>query len=510
MEASVIAALSAWARLVGSDPARAASVQHAWMQAADSAKGPIGGPITATQAALRRLGWSQTGPTTWRDSAGEVVSFLDLAELRDKIHYDFRKGEWARLAGRREDFSGAEAGVDEETTGHLAKKWCQQGRDRAAGALRCVLAGGTWPQSRKHKAGLADSPLCPHCRQEPETTLHRWWTCPAWSTQREEYGIADLAKIGAACQFHPICFWQNGILPQSAVSVPASRCMQVTEDPPDPVAPDLLDRNSLIDMWTDGASSDPGIRQLRRAGWGLWVPGCPQACAAEPLLGSCQTAQRAELRAFVAALERSDGFARIWTDSMFVVRGASHLQAGQMPPLRHQDLWRRALRAWCRGVSEVRWVKAHLTWPAAQQRGIAWQVWAGNQRADELAGLGAAQHAPPAKDATRVRQTVKDTERAQVWMAAALRLAADAAPTTGEGKRARRDGKGRVLTRQRRPAGPPGDHSDVVTIGAHWYCKKCRRRVKQSRGWRTWRRFPCVIQNGPLDRWVIRRDRQAP
>ena len=123
-----------------------------------------------------------------------------------------------------------------------------------------------------------------------------------------------------------------------------------------------------------------------RGGWGIWVPGCPVACASAPLLGPCQTAQRAEVRALVAALERSDGFARVWTDSRLVARGAVYLNAGVFPPLRHPDLWQRAARVWRRGTSEVRWVKAHLDWPAAQARGFSWQAWAGNQRADELAG----------------------------------------------------------------------------------------------------------------------------
>ena len=300
----------------------------------------------------------------------------------------------------------------------------------------------------------------------------------------------------------------EGILPSSATATAASRPMTMLEDLPDSAFPEILDRTSPIEMWTDGASSNPTSPQLRRAGWGLWVPGHPEACAAEPLVGPCQTAQRAELRALVAALERSGGFVRVWTDSMFVVRGAKHLQAGRVPPMHHQDLWQRASKAWCRGVSEVRWVKAHLSWPDAQARGIAWQAWAGNQRADELAGQGAAQHAPPTADVARVRQAVSDTEKVQSWMAEALRLAADAAPAAGQTKRARRDRHGHVKQRQQRTPGPPGDHQVVGGPGTHWRCSKCGRRVKKSRGWRTWRRLPYSTGTGPLDRWVQRRASQ--
>ena len=49
--------------------------------------------------------------------------------------------------------------------------------------------------------------------------------------------------------------------------------------------------------WTDGSALHPGVRQLSRAGWGLWIPGVEGGELAEPL-GTVQMAQRAEVRAF--------------------------------------------------------------------------------------------------------------------------------------------------------------------------------------------------------------------
>ena len=184
---------------------------------------------------------------------------------------------------------------------------------------------------------------------------------------------------------------------------------------------------------------------LRRAGWGLWVPGCPAACASEPLRGPCQSAQHAELRAFVAALERTDGHVRIWTDSRFVTRGAAYLDRGVLPAMRHADLWRRAHAVWRRGRTQAQWVKAHLDWSAARGRGISWQTWAGNQRADELAGLGASRHAPAASEVRRVLDLAADVSRAQKWMTIALGLAADAGPPQVATRRAQRGHSGRVL-----------------------------------------------------------------
>ena len=92
-EASVLAALLAWARLVASNPQRLALARQAWRQAAEKGESLIGGPITATLAALRRLGWSQEGSVVWRDRSGQLVSLTDIAGLRDKIHADSRFGE---------------------------------------------------------------------------------------------------------------------------------------------------------------------------------------------------------------------------------------------------------------------------------------------------------------------------------------------------------------------------------------------------------------------------------
>ena len=131
----------------------------------------------------------------------------------------------------------------------------------------------------------------------------------------------------------------------------------------------------LVEAWTDGAALHPAVRQLSRAGWGLWIPGRPGGEVAEPLRGGVQTAQRAELRAFVAALEATRGVVKVWTDSRFVCRGARYLAAGTVPNFAHRDLWARAAEAWRPGVSEVCWIKAHLEWEEAEARGFPRHAW---------------------------------------------------------------------------------------------------------------------------------------
>ena len=252
-----------------------------------------------------------------------------------------------------------------------------------------------------------------------------------------------------------------------------------------------------VEAWTDGAAPHADVQQIRRAGWGLWIPDLPEACAAEPLHGPCQTAQRAEIRAFVAALERTGGRVKVWSDSRFVVHGAEYLAQGCLPPFHHGDLWRRAQAAWIPGLTEARWVPAHLEWNTAERRGVTWACWEGNRQADKRAVQGAASHAATPGDVARVLQARADLRTMQEWMVEALRLSCEAAEQVGRGQptaRRRRlhacERRGPLRQRQR---GPPGDHGPIRLVGDTWHCDSCHRRVKVSRGWKEWRRIPCRV-----------------
>ena len=58
-----------------------------------------------------------------------------------------------------------------------------------------------------------------------------------------------------------------------------------------------------------------------RGGYGVRFPELPRLGLLVPLLGSSQTAQRAELRAVCKALESAPGPLRVASDSSYVVRG---------------------------------------------------------------------------------------------------------------------------------------------------------------------------------------------
>ena len=100
-----------------------------------------------------------------------------------------------------------------------------------------------------------------------------------------------------------------------------------------------------MEAWTDGSALHPGVRQLSKAGWGLWIPGVEGGELAEPLCGTVQTSQRAEVRALVAALEATAGAVKVWTDNRYVCNGVRYLEARTRPPFAHRDLWERARAA---------------------------------------------------------------------------------------------------------------------------------------------------------------------
>ena len=498
-EAAALAAVLTWARRAPEWPSGMASLEDPWRASMAAEQRHPRGPIAATQLALKRLRWTASGPLEWTDALGVAVPLGDQAQLRELVHRDFRADEWRKVSTRRADFEGAAAGIDEEVSGQLVRRMLRRGRDKLAGGLLCVLSGGTWPLTRRFRAGFAASPECPRCGAPEESVLHRWWVCPAFAEARRQHGVEDLARQGAATGFTPACVWQLGLVPSAATAVPPSADMRAEDEQPEACIPELAHAAEPVQACTDGSAIHAAVPSICRAGWGLWVHGCPDASGHSPLRGPAQTAQRAELRAFVAALERTAGNVHVWTDSMFVVRGAGFLDAGVVPPLRHADLWERAHRAWRPGTTRAQWIKAHLDWQEASQRGFTWQAWAGNKQADELAGRGSQAHAPPDSDVQRVLRVCEDAERAQLWMVAALGLAADAGPpSSAPQSRRRRCRPGQ----QRRPRelqrGPPGDHPDVQRHGDHWRCTVCSRQVKVSRGWREWRRVPCQPGRPPF------------
>ena len=254
------------------------------------------------------------------------------------------------------------------------------------GLSRCAMAGGTWPQARRHKAGFAPSPTCPRCGEGPDTPSHTWWHCPALEALRVEHQVLDLRAAAVADNEAPRALWECGQVTNDWLEIPPPPA----EDEDAPVA--RLSRHwpghPKVTVYTDGACSDPTIPALRRAGWGVYF-GMGLPGVSSFLTGRVQTAQRAELRALVGALEATQGWCEVVTDSAMVVAGCRHLAAGVAPKrAAHEDLWDRAAALWRPGVTTVRKIKAHLHLDDLAAGLIAPADWAGNRVADRLACQG--------------------------------------------------------------------------------------------------------------------------
>ena len=138
------------------------------------------GPGKAFLSALKLLGASVQDPFTMVIAgAGQTsteVSLLsgDAPKFQHQLREGLRHEQWQRLVRRRPDFAGLEHGVDRKATGCLNGKL----RGLEAYRLRVIQAGGVATMQRLHKQRRAESPLCPCCGLQPESTRHIFDECP--------------------------------------------------------------------------------------------------------------------------------------------------------------------------------------------------------------------------------------------------------------------------------------------------------------------------------------------
>ena len=513
-ERSVWEVLKAWRRRVPSlpDPALLA---EAWSERAARPHRGILGPIAATQAVLRRLGWDAQDPWAWRDREGRAVPLWAGPELKAVVHRDYQAVEWARVAAGRRDFAGTEGGIDEDATYALLRKWRKRKQGKKVGLLRCILSGGTWHQHRLHDAYPERHPsaTCPACGEADETAAHRWWDCPAREMDRRAAEVDDVARMARhdlANEGSMAALWLNGTLPKGVIPVARSPFMDLEEEAEDPLRPPagpdapppagaaaaparVPPEDSLVDVFTDGAATHPKHAVLRRAGWAFVSPG-HNAARSAPVRGPIQTAYRGEIRASVAAAEALPGGLRIWTDNLGVVRGWARIARGDIPRGSHRDLWERAASAANGRPVQVHWIKSHMDQATAVSAGWTAEQWAGNAAADEAAGAAAKRHAVPEPVAQDYLGWLDIVTRVQAHMVSTLQQCAHQRPPAPAARRRRGACTRRpALRRVRRPCPPAvGPHRRIETRPHEWVCLDCHRRVSRRGKWGVWRRLPCA------------------
>ena len=123
------------------------------------------GPIALIVTQLRSLGWEPTEPGVWHHG-GEPKSFRDLEGLRSHLDHALALSRWEGLAARRNDFAGAEDGIDEEASFRGPRKALDAKRNTTFGKYACILSGGAWTRGRRSRASFDVDRAAP-CAKTP-------------------------------------------------------------------------------------------------------------------------------------------------------------------------------------------------------------------------------------------------------------------------------------------------------------------------------------------------------
>eukprot|EP00972_Heterocapsa_arctica_P113499 16437399-Heterocapsa_arctica.AAC.1 len=117
--------------------------------------------------------------------------------------------------------------------------------------------------------------------------------------------------------------------------------------------------------YVDGSSYK--IRASNYSGWGLWSPDEESFNDNGPLKGKQQSSDRAEVRALVAALEKSENKIEVITGNQYVRDTAQYIAAGgTVHKGKHSDLLHR-IKNHIHKLEHIRWVKEHLKQETPQQ-----------------------------------------------------------------------------------------------------------------------------------------------
>ena len=183
------------------------------------------GPLFATQGAFRRLGWTGAGPCNGSPPTGRhsPLGAQSPSRGRPRLLPAGRVGDpgVASTVARAEltrtspglPAGGWRAGARSGKSGPSAVSWLGA-PGRRPGSRR----PGWWTTPPASSVGKRRRPCC-------------GWGCPALAAARHQAQVADLAQLGAALNFQPLCFWLNGVMPEAEVAVATSEPMQRREGP---------------------------------------------------------------------------------------------------------------------------------------------------------------------------------------------------------------------------------------------------------------------------------------
>ena len=269
-------------------------------------------------------------------------------------------------ANKRLDLKGiAATPVDRFTLDKTLRKF----NDYQKGIFSAILAGGLCSAKQFCKAGLVHDPMCPFCGLAEEDVEHIFLKCPAWTPIRLKFPSVSLTRLGNSDPCTKIC--AVPMLPVSINNIahvaPSHDVLEIAT-PLTLQDPDLETKTGdYVVLSTDGSCKDQQNSFLRRAGYGVAydksLSHSRTLCSA--LKGPQQTAQRAEVRAVLAALCIETRPLQIRSDSKYVVDFFTLLLQGFPLPVdgEHIDLWRQIqslILIRTHPISIV-WVQGHVT-----------------------------------------------------------------------------------------------------------------------------------------------------
>ena len=149
----------------------------------------------------------------------------------------------------------------------------------------------------------------------------------------------------------PQCLWTTGVITKDYTTLPETDFRKAEDI-------SLENTQRANNIYIDGSATKIGASAY--AGWGMWSPDNDKFQENGPLKGKGQGSDRAEVKALLAALEKTIGRTEIITDNMYVRDTAnSLLTGGQVLKGKSSDLWSRIHKHIDKLIS-IRWVKAHL------------------------------------------------------------------------------------------------------------------------------------------------------
>eukprot|EP00438_Fugacium_kawagutii_P023955 Skav232717 [mRNA] locus=scaffold4051:89627:96304:+ [translate_table: standard] len=337
------------------------------------------GPFAKLLEQCRYIGWSLELPGFY-DHDGVWHSFFAITP---KALYSLLCDAWTWVVWgevqHRKDFNDS----------HGLDRHAIQQASRTIPALQKnlikVLQDGTFQEPKQHaKYDLAQTAVCPLC-QGPDSMEHRLQHCPALSAVRSASPLtADqltswpyYKKIRCLASANP---WYGRFR--------ALQCEgeEVVEHFPFGVPP------AHCDLFTDGSSHGGSLPDYALASWAVVCPARDHWVVRGALVGLHQTADRAELRAGVAAIEyamHQNCSVTIWSDSTYFAAGLHRLllDPADVPDSSNEDLWQQmqALLAHRTIELQIQHVASHRPVPLQDYDIDDWTArW--NRRADHEAG----------------------------------------------------------------------------------------------------------------------------